>query len=277
MPRLPRNRVMEAAKDSFGEEKPIYHVISKFSRDMALAKDVYSQMCMLMSMGRAVLVNEDLLLHSYVLMHTHDHEDVSVDEESERDDVEVIGEYLHRKNNRVTRQYIARQPKLGGGSVFMNRPKVHAKERGEAVLLGICYQHDNPCRAGLVDHPSKWPYSSYNFYAYGKIQHWWERFITPPKEYLDLGDTPEKRQRAFRMISEAYGFATRSLELSKNLEPNHYVIGDPDFIYLFYDKLSELLQDEAARKVMGLDPVEGDESDSSCDDPSGNEEKTAPE
>ena len=65
------------------------------------------------------------------------------------------------------------------------------------------YIDANPVRAGIVSHPSKYPVSSYQFYAYGKksriTQH-----LNPPRAYLDLGKTAEARQRKYRQLCDQY-------------------------------------------------------------------------
>lgn len=55
----------------------------------------------------------------------------------------------------------------------------------------------NPCRAGLVNKPEDYSYSSYSYYALGKD----DLLITPDFIYKDLGKDAKHRQKLFqRMI-----------------------------------------------------------------------------
>ena len=49
------------------------------------------------------------------------------------------------------------------GSRFQQ--KTRCKHHSRSIAFGMQYIHDNPVKAGFVDHPSEWGYSSYNEYA----------------------------------------------------------------------------------------------------------------
>ena len=65
------------------------------------------------------------------------------------------------------------------------------------------YGDANPVKAGMVSHPSRYQYSSYHYYAYGKKNRFSER-LTPPPEYLALGKTPAERQKRYRERCDEY-------------------------------------------------------------------------
>jgi putative transposase len=56
----------------------------------------------------------------------------------------------------------------------------------------------NPVRAGMVDHPAKYRWSSYVANAQGVDN----AVIQAHKQYLVLGDTPENQQAAYRGLCE---------------------------------------------------------------------------
>jgi putative transposase len=60
------------------------------------------------------------------------------------------------------------------------------------------YIEMNPVRAGMVDHPAKYRWSSYVANAQGVDN----AVIHAHKQYLVLGDTPEDRQSAYRGLFE---------------------------------------------------------------------------
>lgn len=69
--------------------------------------------------------------------------------------------------------------------------------QSETYLLQ-CYRYIelNPVRAGMVDDPGKYSWSSYQCNALGKISD----LMTPHQEYLMLGKTQEERQKYYREL-----------------------------------------------------------------------------
>jgi putative transposase len=57
----------------------------------------------------------------------------------------------------------------------------------------------NPVRAGLVEHPSDYPWSSYQYRALGKM----DRLLDDDPWYLGLGIDAEDRQKEYRAWVEA--------------------------------------------------------------------------
>jgi putative transposase len=113
------------------------------------------------------------------------------------------------------------------GPVGQDRPKTVVAEDA-AALKRIMFYHDwNPVEAGIVDHPSKYEYSSYNFYAHGK-QSRWTKYLTQPQWYLDLGVTPEARQAAYRKLSDEY-WANKQARLAEKYADLGWGIGSEKF------------------------------------------------
>lgn len=67
----------------------------------------------------------------------------------------------------------------------------------ESYLL-TCHQYieTNPVRAGMVDHPGDYPWSSYAFNAQGMSNP----LLTQHQSVEALGRTPEQRRRAYREL-----------------------------------------------------------------------------
>ena len=89
------------------------------------------------------------------------------------------------------------------GPVGQDRPKTVVAEDAGALKRIMFYLDWNPVEAGMVDHPSKYLYSSYNYYAYGHESRW-TKHLTQPQWYIDLGDTPASRQHEYRRQCDAY-------------------------------------------------------------------------
>ena len=114
------------------------------------------------------------------------------------------------------------------GPVGQDRPKTVVAEDAEA-LKRIMFYHDwNPVEAGMVNHPREYQYSSYNYYAHGQ-QNRWTKHLTQPQWYLDLGETPEARQEAYRVLCDAY-WADKQARLAKKAADEGWGIGSEKFV-----------------------------------------------
>jgi putative transposase len=63
-------------------------------------------------------------------------------------------------------------------------------------LTCLRYIEQNPVRAGMVDSPEKYPWTSYAAHAQGTKIPW----LVPHPLYLALGPTDEVRQAAYRAL-----------------------------------------------------------------------------
>jgi hypothetical protein len=89
------------------------------------------------------------------------------------------------------------------GPLAQDRFKSAVTEDAEAMKRLMFYIDWNPVRAGMCDHPSKYPFSSYRYYAMGEVNAW-TTHITPPLWYLELGATPEERQKRYQSECDRY-------------------------------------------------------------------------
>ena len=114
------------------------------------------------------------------------------------------------------------------GPVGQDRPKTVVAEDAEA-LKRIMFYHDwNPVEAGMVEHPSEYEFSSYNYYAHGKTNRW-TKHLTSPQWYRDLGETPEARQEGYRELCEAY-WVDKQARLAKKAADDGWGIGSDKFV-----------------------------------------------
>ena len=80
------------------------------------------------------------------------------------------------------------------GHIWQGHPKCKAIEtESYSTACGIYIEH-NPVRAGIVKSPGDWPYSSYNFYAFGRP----DPLVDVDPMYRELGATPAARQASYR-------------------------------------------------------------------------------
>lgn len=84
------------------------------------------------------------------------------------------------------------------GSLWEGRHKGNIIESEAYFLICMRYIEMNPVRAGMVDHPAQYRWSSYAANALGVDN----AVIQAHELYLALGDTPEARQVAYRELFE---------------------------------------------------------------------------
>jgi len=163
--------------------------------------------------------------HSYCLMNNHPHETGRVlhDDEGELDGcVHTLGNWMRNAHSRFGSEYNRRHNRQG--KVAYDRPKTKEVGDEEGLLQVMFYGDANPMRAGLVSHPSHYRFSSHRFYAYGEKTED-TKCLTLPPAYLELGKTPEQRQKRYRQLCDLY---LRNAGLIKD-RPNEEVsepIGD---------------------------------------------------
>jgi putative transposase len=143
--------------------------------------------------------------YSYCIMTTHPHEVLGINKSGTDDDfipgIEELGNWMRRGHSRFGARYNKRKNRKG--KVACERPKTCEIENKYQVLRVMFYGDANPVRAGMVSHPSQYPFSSYRFYAYGE-ENEFTKYLTPPPAYLELGNTPVERQRKYRQLCDEY-------------------------------------------------------------------------
>jgi len=85
----------------------------------------------------------------------------------------------------------------GVGHVWQGRYKSSLLDKENYFIWCGLYNELNPVRAKIVEKPEDWPWSTFHFYAFGTIGSLPEGIIDYDPYYLELGDTPEKRQKRY--------------------------------------------------------------------------------
>lgn len=122
-----------------------------------------------------------------------------------------FAQWLNRKLNRR-------------GPVAQDRPKTVVAEDQQQLKRLMFYIDWNPVRAGMCDHPSEYPFSSYRFYAYGEVNAWTQHLTQPPW-YRELGDDDHTRQRRYREECDRYHDG--GLIPSEREADTTFLIGEP--------------------------------------------------
>jgi putative transposase len=130
------------------------------------------------------------LIHAYVLMTNHVHLLVTPE-------TSTAISSLFQSVGRHFVPYINKTYQLRG-SLWEGRHKGNIIESEAYLLSCMRYIEMNPVRAGMVDHPAKYRWSSYAANAQGVDN----AIIKVHEQYLVLGKTPEARQAGYRGFFE---------------------------------------------------------------------------
>jgi putative transposase len=111
------------------------------------------------------------------------------------------------------------------GHVFQGRFKDQIVQR-EGYLLALCrYIARNPVRAGLVEHPEQWRWSSYGAIA-GVCRN--PGFLADELVLCQFG-TGDPAQARVRYVNHVVGTLPEADELGDRIRSKERVIGDPEF------------------------------------------------
>lgn len=130
------------------------------------------------------------LIHAYVLMTNHVHLLVTP---RAANDISLLFQGIGRHFVPYINKTYQRR-----GSLWEGRHKGHILESENYFLICMRYIEMNPVRAGMVEHPAQYRWSSYAANARG-IDN---AIIQPHELYLSLGKTPEARQAAYQGLFE---------------------------------------------------------------------------
>lgn len=129
-------------------------------------------------------------VHAYCLMTNHVHLLISPSSAE-------AGRLLMKELGQRHAQYVNRTY-ARTGPLWDGRYRACIAESARYVLACYRYIELNPVRAGMVDHPSKYPWSSYRANAQGID----DRLSKPHAEFTALATEPEARRNAYRGLFE---------------------------------------------------------------------------
>ncbi len=124
----------------------------------------------------------------------------------------------------------------------MDRFKSPVIQTDEDLLRVMIYIDLNPVRAKMVNHPRKYGWTSYHYYAHGEE----DPLIDPAPSYLALGNSPKERQLNYCKMVE--GVLISEGLLKKNYSTVAF-IGDPKWVKEKYDKLKKRIRNSSSRDI----------------------------
>jgi putative transposase len=155
-------------------------------------------------------------LHAYVFMHNHVHLLMSPREAGG----------VSKVMQSIGRRYVARFNKRYGrtGGLWEGRYRATAVDTDDYLFTCYRYIELNPVRAGLVDHPSQYRWSSFATNAHGVE----DPLVSPHPRYAALASSPASRQRAYgALFKNAIDDAT--LQSIRDATNKSWALGDGQF------------------------------------------------
>lgn len=128
------------------------------------------------------------LVHAYVLMDNHAHLLVTCNE------VGAVGRIMQSLGRRYVRYVNARYRRTG--TLWEGRYRACLVDSDRYLLTCYRYIELNPVRAGMVDAPGEYRWSSFSRNAFGMA----DDVVTPHATYVALGSSGEERCRAYRRL-----------------------------------------------------------------------------
>lgn len=156
-------------------------------------------------------------VHAYVLMTNHSHLLMSATEVTAISRLmKALGQrYAHYINRRYHRT----------GTVWDGRYKSCLVQDERYLLVCQRYIELNPVRAGMVEAPVRFAWSSYRGNAEGRPN----AILQPHSVYLRLGATPGERQQAYRALFEQQ-LPPKVLEQLRIATNSDFALGDQAFM-----------------------------------------------
>ena len=155
-------------------------------------------------------------INAYVLMTNHVHLLITPNEEhGVGKSMQMLGRYYVQYYNYCFRRT---------GTLWEGRYKATLIDSESYLLTCMRYIELNPVRAGMVAHPSEYPWSSYLCNALGQQNE----LVTPYIEYLRLGKTDEERQAAYRQLFKHH-IAESSMNEIREATNKAWVLGNEQF------------------------------------------------
>ena len=137
---------------------------------------------------REFSIKHKVAVHSYVLMTNHVHLLLTPStEDGVSRLIQTLSSYYVRYINQIHDRT---------GSLWEGRYKSSLVDSDNYFLLVSRYIELNPVRAGMVEHPSEYPWSSYHKNALGTAI----KLITPHYCYQSLGKTESLRQENYQSL-----------------------------------------------------------------------------
>ena len=182
-------------------------------------------------------------VHAYVLMGNHLHLLLT----PRRDGA------LSLMMQSVGRSYVRAFNQAHGrtGTLWEGRYRSSLIQTERYLLTCMAYIDLNPVRAGMVEAPENYPWSSHAHYI-GRLH---QRLLTPPALYWELGNTPFAREAAYGELVRA-GIAEHQQRALTAATLSGWALGDPGFLAVLESQTPRRIQPgKAGRPFRDPSPI----------------------
>ncbi len=172
-----------------------------------------------------------LNIHGWVFMTNHVHLLVTPeDEHALSKTMQSLGRQYVRYFNRIYQRT---------GTLFEGRFKSCIVQQSHYFLICMRYIELNPVRAGIVQNPADYVWSSYRANGLGQKSRLWR----PHQQYLALGATPQERQIRYRALFESHVEDTVILDIRRSVNQG---------LALGSDKFKQQIEELGGRRQIHL-------------------------
>lgn len=156
-------------------------------------------------------------VHAYVLMSNHFH--LLATPET----AEGIPQMMQAVGRRYVRHFNQRQARTG--TLWEGRYRSTLIQAERYLLACMVYIDLNPVRAGMVEAPAQYQWSSHGHYAGIRV----DRLVTPHPLWWELGNTPFAREAAYAELVRS-GLGPSQERALTDSAMRGWALGDPDYV-----------------------------------------------
>lgn len=160
---------------------------------------------------------QHVAIHAYVLMSNHFH--LLATPET----AEAIPQMMQAVGRRYVRNFNLRQGR--SGTLWEGRYRSTLIQAERYLLACMVYIDLNPVRAGLVQDPAEYPWSSHQHYVGRRT----DRLVTPHPLYWELGNTPFARDQAYAELVRT-GISRQQEQALTDSALRGWALGEADYV-----------------------------------------------
>ena len=193
-----------------------HHVIQRGNNRQAIFASDHDYAALLQLLAENA-VRFEVAVHAYVLMSNHFHLLATPAT------VDGLPQMMQAVGRRYVRYFNDRQGR--SGTLWEGRYRSTVIDTDRYLLACMVYLDLNPVRAGLVERPEQYPWSSHRHYL-GLVQ---DKLVTPHSLLWALGNTPFAREEQYAELVRA-GLGAGQQQALTDSALSGWVLGDADFV-----------------------------------------------
>ena len=193
-----------------------HHVIQRGNNRQAIFASDHDYGALLQLLAENA-VRFEVAVHAYVLMSNHFHLLATPAT------VDGLPQMMQAVGRRYVRYFNDRQGR--SGTLWEGRYRSTVIDTDRYLLACMVYLDLNPVRAGLVERPEQYPWSSHRHYL-GLVQ---DKLVTPHSLLWALGNTPFAREGQYAELVRA-GLGAGQQQALTDSALSGWVLGDADFV-----------------------------------------------